>query len=82
MRLPREGQNEHLALGQKTLLGLVAEDLQITQDLIEAVTVDQGKVLRLECKGVGFPYARYIWFRGKAELSGGYDGVLTINSVG
>ena len=62
-------------------LGLVAEDLRITQNPID-VTVDQGKTLRLECKSVGFPYARYIWFRGKVELSGGYDGILTINSVG
>lgn len=57
------------------------EDLHITKDVTNNVTVDQGGRMRLECKAGGFPYPKYIWFKGKTQLYGGHDGVLTIDPV-
>ncbi|KAK2181005.1 hypothetical protein NP493_416g02032 [Ridgeia piscesae] len=56
-------------------------DLHITQDVTKNVTVDQGRVIRLECKAVGFPYPKYIWFHGKKQIHGGHDGILIIDPV-
>ncbi|XP_013379500.1 mucosa-associated lymphoid tissue lymphoma translocation protein 1 homolog [Lingula anatina] len=67
---------------EKCLELLIAhEPVKICKEPVASVVLEEGDTLTLECEATGFPFPRYQWFNGQAEVLSGSESLLCIPAI-
>ena len=65
------------------VVSVFAEPLQIVEHPCPKKSVEEGQTFTLNCRATGFPYPRYVWFRGNTQINpdSSEDGKLKVEGA-